>query len=112
MLDNESLEALEERLVDEAQRMLADTRQSPTIARLWAEFVRRRRQRTLAQVVCVTAAMIAVGLILTSWRLHLESMSPDLDRRRWRQSLPLLGSVSGSAKSQAPRRHPGSDRRD
>ncbi|HEY3966681.1 MAG TPA: hypothetical protein VGM05_19115 [Planctomycetaceae bacterium] len=63
---HETCSPLEERLADEAQRMLAGAPQRPPVARLRAEFVSRRRQRMLAQALCATAAMIAVGLTVTN----------------------------------------------
>lgn len=65
MHDPESFDPLEERLADEARRMLVDSRSARTC--LLAEFVRRRRQRKLAHALCTTAAVLVVGCIAAGW---------------------------------------------
>jgi hypothetical protein len=62
MHDEDRDRPLEERLTDEAQRMLDDS-VHPPITILRAEIMRRQRRSALAKTVCTVAAVIAVAFV-------------------------------------------------
>jgi hypothetical protein len=65
MHDEDLLGPLEERLADEARRMLDDSARAPMTS-LRAELIRQGRRRTLAKTAGAVAAVIAVAIIATS----------------------------------------------
>lgn len=61
---------LEERLTDEAQRMLAtEAAGMPNAGRLHSEFLRRRRRRIVFRGVCVSTAVVAIAVIGSTWNM-------------------------------------------
>ncbi|MBI3861025.1 MAG: hypothetical protein HY290_03935 [Planctomycetia bacterium] len=68
MNDEESFEPLEERLADEAQRLLADSPRSLPLAGLRVELARRSRRRMVTRALCATATVVAAGLFLMFWK--------------------------------------------
>lgn len=59
---------LQRELQREADRLLGDA--PPPVAGLRAEFVRRRRQRNGVRAMSAAAVLIAVGFIVTVWKLR------------------------------------------
>jgi len=75
MNDEKSMGPLEERLADEAQRMLVDTGAS-VVPVLRTEFLRRRSQRRIVRTVVAAAALLVVALLITGGREHPEGPGP------------------------------------
>lgn len=78
MNDEKSFGPLEERLADEAQRMLAAGAGTPPFPALRTEFLRRRGQRRIVRTVVAAAALIAIALLLRGGKNQLEEPGPPM----------------------------------